>query len=124
MLSKASKAKVVDDKVENGGPISGNNTYHPGVGDGVEDVEFDELHVVCPPHTTERKIVSRIDLRLMPFICIMYLLAFLDRVNIANAKSFSLVADLGLTGTEYNTGTVPGLDLVYETERSTQTDPD
>jgi hypothetical protein len=60
--------------------------------------------VVCPPHTTERRLVSRIDFRLMPFIIIMYLLAFLDRVNVANAKSFSLATDLKLTGTEYNTG--------------------
>lgn len=83
------------------GQIAGNNSYHPGT---TSDVEYDELHVVCPPHTTERHIVSRIDLHLMPFICILYLLAFLDRVNIANAKSFSLATDLDLTGTEYNTG--------------------
>lgn len=76
--------------------------------DGVEDARpgqaYDELHVPCPPHTTELKLVSRIDWRLMPFVIIMYLLAFLDRVNIANAKSFSLTTDLKLGGTEYNTG--------------------
>lgn len=33
----------------------------------------------------------------------MYLLAFLDRVNIANAKSFHLSQDLKLTGNQYNT---------------------
>jgi hypothetical protein len=81
----------------------GNNTYLPG--QGSSDVEFDELHVVCPPHTTERKIVSRIDRRLLPFVCVMYLLAFLDRVNIANAKLYNLVTDLQLSGNQYNTGT-------------------
>ncbi|KAI0128467.1 major facilitator superfamily domain-containing protein [Xylariales sp. AK1849] len=81
------------------GQIAGNNTYHPGVGDD----EYDELHVRCPPHTTERKLVARIDFRLMPFVCILYLLAFLDRVNIANANSFHLTDDLGLTGVQYNT---------------------
>ncbi|KAI0024960.1 MFS general substrate transporter [Xylariomycetidae sp. FL0641] len=79
--------------------VAGNNTYHPGIA----DVEYDEFHVQCPPHTTERKIVTRIDWRLVPFLCIMYLLAFLDRVNIANAKSFGLVDDLHLHKTEYNT---------------------
>ena len=50
----------------------------------------------------ERK---RIDWRLVPFLCIMYLLAFLDRVNIANARSFHLLEDLGMEGTlQYNTG--------------------
>lgn len=33
-----------------------------------------------------------------------YLLAFLDRVNIANARSFNLEEDLGLVGSQYNTG--------------------
>jgi MFS family permease len=47
--------------------------------------------------------VTRIDLRVIPFLCILYLLAFLDRVNIANAKSFSLTNDLNLTGVQYNT---------------------
>ncbi|ROW17831.1 hypothetical protein VPNG_00747 [Cytospora leucostoma] len=65
--------------------------------------EYDELGVACPPHTTEKKLMSRIDLHLLPFVSILYLLAFLDRVNVANARSFSLVSDLGLGGTEYNT---------------------
>jgi hypothetical protein len=42
--------------------------------------------VACPPHTTERKLITKIDLHVIPFLCIMYLLAFLDRVNIANAN--------------------------------------
>ncbi|KAL2288979.1 hypothetical protein FJTKL_02845 [Diaporthe vaccinii] len=65
--------------------------------------DYDELGVACPPHTTERKLMARIDLRLLPFISILYLLAFLDRVNIANARSFNLAQDLRLGGTEYNT---------------------
>lgn len=65
--------------------------------------EYDELGVVCPPHTTEKKIMRRIDLHVLPFISLLYLLAFLDRVNIANAKSFGLTTDLGLGGVEYNT---------------------
>ncbi|POS79790.1 hypothetical protein DHEL01_v201822 [Diaporthe helianthi] len=65
--------------------------------------DYDVLGVACPPHTTERKLMTRVDLHLLPFISILYLLAFLDRVNIANAKSFNLVEDLRLGGTEYNT---------------------
>lgn len=45
-------------------------------GDALYD---DDLHIQCPPHTTERKLVRRVDLRVMPFLCILYLLAFLDR---------------------------------------------
>lgn len=67
--------------------------------------EYDALGVVCPPHTTEKKLMTRVDLHLLPFISLLYLLAFLDRVNIANAKSFGLVEDLNLSadGVQYNT---------------------
>ncbi|KAG9246157.1 major facilitator superfamily domain-containing protein [Calycina marina] len=59
--------------------------------------------VVSSPHITERKLVSKIDLRVIPFLCILYLMAFLDRVNIGNARSFGLTTDLNLGGVEYNT---------------------
>ena len=39
----------------------------------------DDLHVPCPLHTTERRLVHRIDMRVIPFLCVLYLLAFLDR---------------------------------------------
>lgn len=73
--------------------------------EAASSAEYDELGVVCPPHTTEKKLMRRIDLHLLPFISLLYLLAFLDRVNIANAKSFGLVTDLGLDagGIQYNT---------------------
>ncbi|KAK8158741.1 major facilitator superfamily domain-containing protein [Phyllosticta citrichinensis] len=73
-------------------------------------VECDgDLRVCCPPHTTERKLVARIDLRVIPLLCLMYLLAFLDRVNIANANSFGLSEELGLASKnsiKYNTALV------------------
>lgn len=58
---------------------------------------------MCPPHTTEAALLRKIDLHVIPFLCLLYLLAFLDRVNISNAKSFGLVKDLGLKDLEYNT---------------------
>ncbi|SPN96651.1 related to nicotinamide mononucleotide permease [Cephalotrichum gorgonifer] len=64
------------------------------------------LNVECPPHTTEGKLVAKIDLHVIPFLCVMYLLAFLDRVNIANAKVFGLAKELNLDGTLYNNALV------------------
>jgi len=61
----------------------------------------------CPPNTTEAKLVARIDLHVLPFLCIMYLLAFLDRVNIANANVFGLSEELDLLrDNRYNTALV------------------
>lgn len=66
----------------------------------------DDLHVECPPHTTERKLVSRIDYHIIPVLCILYLLAFLDRVNISNANVFGLSKELELEGNQYNVALV------------------
>jgi MFS family permease len=62
-----------------------------------------EQEIICPAHTTERWLVWRIDLHVMPFLCIMYLMSFLDKVNIGNARSFKLETDLHLGGTQFNT---------------------
>ncbi|PNY26791.1 transporter [Tolypocladium capitatum] len=63
---------------------------------------------VCPPHTTERKLITRIDMHVVPFLCGMYLLAFLDRVNISNADLYGLSKDLRLgdDGYKFNTALV------------------
>ena len=46
-------------------PYSGTNGYS-------EDGYDDDMPVQCPPHTTERKLLLRIDAHVMPFLCIMY----------------------------------------------------
>ncbi|KAM5354266.1 hypothetical protein ACJ41O_000916 [Fusarium nematophilum] len=75
-------------------------------GGSVDDVHADGVEVACPPGTTDRKLMAKIDFHVIPFLCIMYLLAFLDRVNIANADVFDLSKDLELTGTMYNNALV------------------
>nr|POE48315.1 putative transporter [Quercus suber] len=62
----------------------------------------DDLHVQCPSHTTERRLVTRIDWHVIPWLCVMYLLAFLDRVNISNANIFGLSTDLALDHDKFN----------------------
>ena len=49
----------------------------------------------------ERKLVRRIDLRLMPMIVLMYIMNYLDRNNIASARVAGLQKDLGLSDTQY-----------------------
>ncbi|KAJ5104981.1 hypothetical protein NUU61_002328 [Penicillium alfredii] len=54
--------------------------------------------------TTERKLMAKIDWHILPCLCVLYLLAFLDRVNISNAAILGLKDDLDIaTGTKYNT---------------------
>ncbi|CAL1702171.1 unnamed protein product [Somion occarium] len=58
------------------------------------------------PQVNGRRILRKIDLRVVPVLCVLYLLAFLDRVNIANATLFGLKEDLKLQGDQYNTALV------------------
>lgn len=53
-------------------------------------------------HVDEKKILRKMDLRLIPIMSLLYLLAFLDRGNIGNARIEGLEADLRLTGSQYN----------------------
>ncbi|KAJ3769806.1 MFS general substrate transporter [Lentinula raphanica] len=50
----------------------------------------------------ERKLWRKIDLRLMPILCVMYLMSFMDRGNIGNARLQGLETQLNLTGNQYN----------------------
>lgn len=49
-----------------------------------------------------KRLIRKIDRRLLPFLALLYLLSFLDRTNIGNAKLELLVQDLKLTGLKYN----------------------
>ncbi len=50
----------------------------------------------------EKKLVRRIDRRLLPMLIIMYIMNYLDRNNIAAARLAGLETDLNLTGTQYS----------------------
>lgn len=48
------------------------------------------------------RVLRKIDWRLLPVLSFLYLLAFLDRSNLGNAKVAGLADDLSLTGEQYN----------------------
>ncbi|KZT56372.1 MFS general substrate transporter [Calocera cornea HHB12733] len=51
----------------------------------------------------EAKLIRKIDLNLLPVLTVLYLLSFLDRSNIGNAKLDGLTTDLNVPGANYNT---------------------
>ncbi|KAL2837074.1 major facilitator superfamily domain-containing protein [Aspergillus pseudodeflectus] len=51
---------------------------------------------------TERKLVRKIDLYVLPWLCVTYALSLIDRSNIAAAKLVGMEIDLRLTGNRYN----------------------
>lgn len=50
------------------------------------EIQYAAEEVQCPSHTTERKLMAKIDMRVVPFLCIMYLLAFLGTSLAHNTK--------------------------------------
>ncbi|RDX50201.1 MFS general substrate transporter [Polyporus arcularius HHB13444] len=51
----------------------------------------------------ERALLRKLDLRLLPAVSLLYLLSFLDRSNVANARLDGLTTDLHMTGNQYLT---------------------
>lgn len=49
----------------------------------------------------ERQLIRRVDWRLVPWFSLLYLLSFLDRTSIGNAKLYGLEADLRISDNQY-----------------------
>lgn len=49
-----------------------------------------------------KRLLRKIDLALIPFLSLLYLLSFLDRTNIGNARLAGLEASLHMKGLAYN----------------------
>lgn len=60
--------------------------------DGPQDID----------HEAEHKVRVKVDLYLMPMLCVLLMVAFLDRTNIGNARIQGLEADLDMKGADYN----------------------
>ncbi|KAG1847112.1 MFS general substrate transporter [Suillus tomentosus] len=67
-----------------------------------EDSVLDLKNVPVLTPEQEKKLWRKIDLRIMPILSLMYLLAFLDRGNIGNAALEGIVTQLDLTGNKFN----------------------
>ncbi|RKK93620.1 hypothetical protein BFJ68_g15477 [Fusarium oxysporum] len=52
----------------------------------------------------EKALLRRLDLKLLPAVGILYLLSFLDRSNVGNARIEGMIDDLHMSGNEYLTG--------------------
>ncbi|KAK3642749.1 hypothetical protein LTR56_010573 [Elasticomyces elasticus] len=50
----------------------------------------------------DKALVRSLDLKLIPWLTLLYLVSFLDRTNIGNAKIDGLLEDLHMTGGQYN----------------------
>ncbi|TLS27534.1 hypothetical protein PpBr36_04993 [Pyricularia pennisetigena] len=70
--------------------------------DGHVDYRNDDLESPGFDAAATKKLVRRIDWHLIPFLACLYLLSFLDRTNIGNARLETLEKDVGLSNLQYN----------------------
>ncbi|KAK6956009.1 hypothetical protein Daesc_003656 [Daldinia eschscholtzii] len=52
-----------------------------------------------------KRLTRKVDLHLLPMLMLMYMLNFLDRNNLSQARLGTLEDDLGMTGTDFNLAT-------------------
>ncbi|KAG1846884.1 MFS general substrate transporter [Suillus subluteus] len=62
--------------------------------------ELYEAHVDTS-QVDERRLLRKIDIRVVPWLALLYFLNFLDRGSIGNAKLYNMVTDLGISDNEY-----------------------
>lgn len=72
------------------------DVFYKGVLDsaGVEQEPIDPV--------AEKKLLRKIDLHLIPILWLLFLCAFIDRINIGNARIQGLEKDLKMHGSDYN----------------------
>ena len=66
-----------------------------------DDIEKPDLNETIDP-IEEKKLLRKVDLHVVPPLLILFLLAFLDRVNIGNAKIQGMTKELHMVGQDYS----------------------
>lgn len=51
---------------------------------------------------SEKKLIRKCDVHVVPIISFLYVLSFLDRINIGNARILGMEKDLNMSGYDYN----------------------
>ncbi|KAH6884407.1 major facilitator superfamily domain-containing protein [Thelonectria olida] len=69
----------------------------------IEQTPIDPRDDIYIDEEAEKKLLRKLDLWIVPPVMLLYLLSFLDRVNIGNARLYGLEEDLGLEGNQYQT---------------------
>jgi hypothetical protein len=76
----------------------------PPVVDDVSPLASSETNVLRPPFdkAAERKLLWKLDFTVLPLLWLLYLVCFVDRSNIGNAKIQGMEKELNLKGQKYN----------------------
>ncbi|KAH8432771.1 uncharacterized protein LDX57_010397 [Aspergillus melleus] len=84
-------------------PGGGDDTHSTGVVLSPEYHEYLRLSEVFKGDRLQ-KLVRKLDLRILPQLIFIYLLSYVDRSNVGNAKLFGAEEDMNLSSQQWNTG--------------------
>jgi hypothetical protein len=76
------------------------------VADAVHAAEYSEYlrlreHFLANPKA-HRSMITRLDVRILPFLFMYYLLNSIDRTNAGNVKIYTFMEDTNMTNTQFN----------------------
>jgi len=67
-----------------------------------EEISIKPIEHEASDDPDDKKLLRKIDLHIIPTITLLYLLSYLDRINIGQAKIDGLMESLKLTSAQYN----------------------
>ncbi|KAI1078004.1 MFS general substrate transporter [Whalleya microplaca] len=80
-----------------------NETPNKGIVVELEKGELSVDQLDANTHLT-RKILWKLDTRILPVLALLFLCSFLDRTNVGNARLYGLEKDVGMTDHQYDQG--------------------
>lgn len=84
-------------------PVKGNAVSHSAPKLSESDEEGGHtIDMAAINRTAERKLLLKLDLHIVPILALLFMLAFIDRINIGNARIQGLEKDLNMKGNDYN----------------------
>ena len=87
---------VVEDNEQLSSTREVEHQHDPSAIESIPEVRYGEVDPML-----ERRVVRKMDFRIVPLVSALYVLAFLDRSNIGNARIAGMREDLKLVGNDY-----------------------
>ncbi|KAI1809572.1 major facilitator superfamily domain-containing protein [Poronia punctata] len=83
--------------------VKSDEVKHAGAGAVSEDSEQGDAGTI-ENKKLERKVLWKLDTRVLPLLALLFLCSFFDRTNVGNAKLYKLEDEINITNYQYNIG--------------------
>lgn len=101
-VEKSSPPQDVADAIRSGSVVDGKILEHANDGDEALKAFMEaQGQVIEIDEATNKRLLRKIDWNLMPIMCIVYGLNYLDKTTISYASIMGIKTDIGLVGDDY-----------------------